>query len=103
MSVHKIVDCFETKHVHLNFCPVQDVILELAFPTREIFINPKSHFTLGFGASLQFSSISEFVSLLPKPLLSWARSIETTTMTYRKIYCIQSMQDIKTNRNKISC
>lgn len=41
MSVHETVDHFETKHMHLNFCPVQDVILELAFPTIENLYKPQ--------------------------------------------------------------
>lgn len=62
MSVHETVDCFETKHVCLHFCPVQDVILELAFPTIENLYKPKSHLALGLRASLQFCNIGEFIN-----------------------------------------
>lgn len=87
----------------LNMCPSIFVLFRvsfwnLLFQSEKIFINPESHLTLGLGTSLQFSSISEFISQA-----STVVGKETTTLTYRKIYCIQAMQDIKTNRNKISC
>ena len=62
MSINETVDGFETKLVHFNFCPVQDVILELAFPNTENLYKPKSYLALGLRASLQFSNIGEFIN-----------------------------------------